>query len=157
MLGLYLFFHLLFVIIWFSYAPVELMLRRLLMKTDDTPPFLKVLDSYLRIGNQTGIVGLVGVLITGIILTIEGQYGFFATEWIAVKQGIMLLIMALTFGRIIPFAARLRRLSNEGAPSIEGLKKSLQHFGGVVSVQHLLILLNILLGILGRSGMISMR
>ena len=78
----------------------------------------KFISLYLQFTNLFGIVGSVGIAITGIILVaLNPGYGFFDmshAHWLATKQIIFVIILLNTFLRIIPASKKIRNFIDQG-------------------------------------------
>lgn len=101
-------FHIIFAGIWLAFFIVELTLRKQIIK-EKTKDKMSI---YLNYSNTFGIIGSVGILITGIaIVLMNGHYGFFdmsANHWLATKQIILVIILILTGVMVIPNAKKVR-------------------------------------------------
>lgn len=113
---------------------------------------------YLRFINLFGIIGSMGILITGIILTaINPGYGFFqftANHWLVSKQIIMVAILVAIFAFIIPSAKKLK--SNLGSDLEGGNQISVEGYDNLNKLYkldmtiNLLVLINFLFAITHR-------
>ncbi len=105
-----------------------------------------VLSLYLKYINLVGIVGSMGVLITGILVVmLNPAYGFFvfsANHWLASKQVLMVAILGVIFAALIPTAKAVRAAYIQGAGnSNEALLKKLSKINWTVNI---LVILNLL-------------
>ena len=118
-------FHVVFAVIWLSFFIIELVLRKQIEKNFESGK----VSNYLIFSNTFGIIGSLGILVTGIFLvTMNSQYGFFdmtANHWLATKQIILLIILIITTSLVIPNSKEVReKLENKKLESIDsGLKK----------------------------------
>ncbi len=101
-------FHILFAGIWLAFFLFELTFRKQIQKKFDVDK----ISTYLKLTNIFGIIGSLGILITGILMvTMRSQYGFFdmtANHWLATKQIIFLIILILTTVMVIPNSKKVR-------------------------------------------------
>ena len=118
-------FHVIFAGIWLSFFIIELVLRKQIEKNFEADK----VSNYLMFSNTFGIIGSLGILVTGIfIVTMNSQYGFFdmtSNHWLATKQIILLIILIITTSLVIPNSKEVReKLENNKLESIDsGLKK----------------------------------
>ncbi len=101
-------FHILFAGIWLAFFVFEFTIRKQINKNLNVDN----VSNYLKLTNVFGIIGSLGILVTGIFLVmINGQYGFFnmtANHWLATKQIIFLIILILTTSMVIPNSREVR-------------------------------------------------
>jgi len=102
--------HILCVGVWITNAVAGPMLKKTLMKSNNFNGDL--IGYFLKYANIAGMVGSMGLLITGVALVLMNPaYGFFqfsANHWLVTKQLIMLVILFMVFSQIIPTAKRVR-------------------------------------------------
>lgn len=103
----------------------------------------------LQHSNLIGIIGSMGVLLTGILLVVVNPgYNFFqfsANHWLVSKQIIMVLLLILIFVRLIPSAKEVKAKMNENNP--EALNTSLVKFYNTTNAMNIMVLLNLLLAL----------
>ena len=108
----YITLHIIFAGIWLIFFIVEKILKGQIKKS--TQPELKQnnIELYLNFTNLFGIIGSMGIVITGIIITsLNPIYGFFSmanNHWLATKQIIFVGILLITFLGIIPTAKKIK-------------------------------------------------
>jgi len=141
-------FHVIFAGIWLSFFIIELVLRKQIEKNFDVDK----VSNYLMFSNTFGIIGSLGILVTGIfIVTMNSQYGFFdmtSNHWLATKQIILLIILIITTSLIIPNSKEVReKLENNKLESIDsGLKKLLR----ANQIINYLVLINLIFAVTHR-------
>lgn len=108
----YITLHIIFAGIWLIFFAADIILKRQIENSDNSEIKHKFISLYLQFTNLFGIVGSVGIAITGIILVILNPgYGFFDmshAHWLATKQILFVIILLNTFLRIIPASKKLR-------------------------------------------------
>lgn len=150
--------HILSAIFWAALIPADIILRPIIFKDPSGKGIASsTVSAWLKFLNLTGMVGMTGVLVTGIILVLNSPYGFFHfadNHWLATKQVIMVVLLALTGAKIIPLGVKTRRLLDSRQDDIitfqdEALAniRSLARFATITGV---LILLNMLLAVTHR-------
>ena len=118
-------FHVIFAGMWLSFFIIESILRNKIEKSDN----INKVSDYLNFSNSFGIIGSVGILITGIVIVMmNNQYGFFdmsSNHWLATKQIILLVILIMTGSLVIPNSKKIRAKleSQELDINDKGLKK----------------------------------
>lgn len=140
--------HVIFAGIWLSFFIIELVLRKQINKNVEADK----VSNYLTFTNTFGIVGSLGILITGIFLvTMNGQYGFFdmtSNHWLATKQIILVIILVMTGSLVIPNSNKVRmKIDNEDINNNDGALKKLFRANLIINY---LILLNLLFAITHR-------
>lgn len=154
--------HILSAVIWLGFFPIEIIMRRKIIKlsmrtdTQSETGFLRSLISdYLQLNSLTGKIGLIGILLTGILLTsFLPYYSFFnftANHWLATKQIIMIIILIFV-GTIYMSRAKKLRLSLSMNESFitEEVVFLVKKFGWISLAIHILVLINFLLAITHR-------
>lgn len=104
--------HIVFAGMWLIFFAADILLKRQIENTNDRSVKNKFISLYLQFTNLFGIVGAVGIAVTGIIIVVLNPgYGFFDmshAHWLATKQIIFIIILLNTFLRIIPASKKLR-------------------------------------------------
>lgn len=148
--------HVLSVIIWLGFVPADLILRSQINKFRGKQGEKSLISAYLNIANLTGIIGLLGVLLTGIFLvTSLPYYSFFSfssNHWLATKQVIMIIIILVVFLMLIPRAKQVRGIINSPDSDLlpENETNKLNKVYNTVTIINILVLINFLLGITHR-------
>jgi len=149
--------HIISVIVWLGVIPADLLLRKIIRNKKGTESEKTLLSFWLKLTNLGGIVGLTGILVTGITLSITIGYGFFqfasgANHWLYTKQFVMVVVIVLTAAFIIPSGKKVRieieksvaaksPLTNETYKNISKLEK-------VLTTINILIIFNLLLALM---------
>lgn len=153
--------HKISVMIWLGMIPADLIIRSYLKRQFFVSPSIheekSIITIWMKILNITGIIGMTGVLLSGIMMVVfSPMYSFFdfsdtANHWLAVKQVIMVVLLILTFGFVIPTGKKLKFLLNSSTVpdetiinlGMENIKK-MSLYAVIMSV---LIAMNFLLAI----------
>ncbi len=137
--------HILAAVVWLGSLPAQLVTYKFIKSSNEIQTRNKFISLFLVLTNVGGIIGMTGVLITGIIMTIMlPYYGFFeftVNHWLVSKQVLMVVLIILVFGFVIPKAKKIR-LSINGA--INSDKSSEEVLILVTSLHRLIITTNIL-------------
>lgn len=136
--------HILSAVIWLGFFPVELNLIKTIQNTEDMSLRTFILQKLLSLTNLTGIIGLTGIVLSGILMVIISPiYNFFevkSNHWLTTKQVIILIIMILIFAFLIPVSKKLKNSDNEVTFS-----KHLKSFIRIAYAEKILVLINFLL------------
>jgi len=114
-----------------------------------------LISLYLKVVNLLGMIGALGILITGIIMVLLNPgYEFFqfsANHWLTSKQIIMVVILILLGWKLIPSAKRLRlSITNDMNSPVEDksqVHENLEKLYKVDFQMNLLVLINFLLAV----------
>lgn len=150
--------HVLFAVIWLADIPANFFLTRFIEKNKNKAGYRKLIYSWLKLINFSGMAGMGGVLLTGIILTIVLPYyeffQFTGNHWLTTKQVISVIIILIVAFNIIPIGKKIRLgIENElesDSPVNEELVKSAAKITSLAKVVSVLVLLNFLLAITRR-------
>lgn len=148
--------HVLSSVVWLGLFPADLILRKSIRDSKGKPEEPGLILSWLKILNIGGIIGLTGVLFSGLLLTIKFDYGFFqfaagANHWLYTKQLIMVILIIIVGAFLIPNAKKVSGVIKDSANSPdELLYKNINKLGAFVSLQNILVLLNFLLALTRR-------
>jgi hypothetical protein len=151
-------FHILSAVIWLSILPADLILRQFITHSKGKTGERKLLSLYLKLTNKAGTFGMLGLLITGIILvSILPYYSFFqfsANHWLATKQVMMVVILIVIFGILIPRAKKVRTELTDDLESSAEFSSSfydrLSKLWSIITIINILVLINFLLAITHR-------
>ena len=140
--------HIIFSGIWLSFFVTEIIFRK---KINNGFSVKENTSNYLALTNIFGIIGTVGILVTGILLVLNSGYGFFdmtSNHWLATKQIILVIILILTGAIVIPTAKKIRIEieSNVEELTLSSLKKLFK----TNLIINLLVILNLLFAITHR-------
>ena len=104
--------HIVFAGMWLIFFAADIILKKQIENAEKSEIKNKLISLYLQFTNLFGIVGSVGIAVTGIILVLLNPgYGFFDmshAHWLATKQILFVIILLNTFLRIIPASKKLR-------------------------------------------------
>lgn len=122
--------HILTAGIWIVSLIISPLFNKAINRQKGQPAEKSLISVALISSNIIGSIGAMGLLLTGIILVILNPgYNFFqfsANHWLVSKQIIMIVILFLTFAKLIPSAkkARISMSGNEplGAETYSNLK-----------------------------------
>ena len=108
----YITLHIVFAGMWLIFFAADIILKRQIESAKQPEIKNKFISLYLQFTNLFGIVGSVGIALTGILLVVLNPgYGFFDmshAHWLATKQILFVIILLNTFLRIIPASKKLR-------------------------------------------------
>ena len=106
--------HIIFAGMWLIFFAADIILKNQIENAAKIDIKNKFMSLYLQFTNLFGIVGSVGIAITGIIIVLLNPgWGFFDmshAHWLATKQILFVIILLNTFLRIIPASKKLRNL-----------------------------------------------
>jgi hypothetical protein len=144
----YITLHIIFSGIWLAFLIAEPILRK---KINSGISVKDNTSTYLVLTNLFGIIGTVGILVTGILLVLNSGYGFFdmsSNHWLATKQIILVVILIMTGAMVIPTAKKIRiEIENNVEELTQGNLKKLFKANLIIN---LLVVLNLLFAITHR-------
>ena len=109
--------HIVFAGMWLIFFAAEIILKNQIENATKIDIKNKLMSIYLQFTNLFGIVGSVGIAVTGIIMVLlNPSWGFFDmshAHWLATKQILFVIILLNTFLRIIPASKKLRGLMSQ--------------------------------------------
>jgi len=149
--------HIISVIVWLGVIPTDLLLRKIIRDKKGTESEKTLLSFWLKLTNLRGMVGLTGILITGITLSITVGYGFFqfasgANHWLYTKQFIIVIVIILIGVFVIPTAKKIRleieKSIAENSTLTEETYKNISKLGKILTTINILIVLNLLLALI---------
>jgi len=148
--------HIISIIVWLGVIPSDLLLRKIIREKKGTESEKTLLSFWLKLTNLGGMVGLTGILVSGILMSITLGYGFFrfasgANHWLYTKQIVIVLVMILTGAFVIPTAKKIRleiekSVTAHSALSV-GAYKNIAKLEKVLTTTNILIVLNLLLAL----------
>lgn len=150
--------HILFASIWLSNFLAEPVLRKQIRINKNKSGERKFISLYLTLVNLLGMIGAMGILLTGILLVqTSGFWGFFqftANHWLTTKQVLMVILLIIIGAFIIPAAKQVRKeissdLENCSPISDNGYKALGKVFNFTFTV-NIIVLVNFLLAITHR-------
>ena len=148
--------HIIAVIVWLGVIPADLLLRKIIREKKGTESEKTLLSFWLKLTNLGGMIGLTGILITGITLSITIGYGFFqfasgANHWLYTKQFIMVIVIILTAAFIIPSGKKVRIEIEKSVAANSALTeetyKNISKLEKVLTTINILIVINLLLAL----------
>ncbi|HPI36310.1 MAG TPA: hypothetical protein PK397_00075 [Ignavibacteriaceae bacterium] len=144
--------HVLSSVVWLGLIPADYLLRKYIASNKGKEPEGTLITVWLKVVNLSGMIGLTGVLVTGIVLSITLGYGFFqfssgGNHWLYTKQFIMLIIMILVGGLIIPRASKISKIIKNGIGENKDtvFYSNLNKLYSQISIQNGLIFINFIL------------
>ena len=151
-------FHLIFAGIWLINFLTDFLLRGYVIKNRNKIGEKKIIHLYLTFANLFGMIGALGILITGITLvSVNSAFGYFQTSinhWLTAKQILMTILLIILAVFVIPTAKKVRAaigkdLESHSAISEEGYKK-LHELFKLNTIINIIVLINFLLAITHR-------
>ena len=120
--------HIIFAGIWLVNFIADLVLKKNIYSAGNYETSRKMIGVYLKFVNILGIIGSMGILITGIYLVATSGYGFFdfsSNHWLLTKQILLVVILILIFAFVIPTAKKVRAEAGRynSVEEISSLKK----------------------------------
>lgn len=149
--------HILSAFFWASVIPAEIVFRPILFKDPSGKGISSsVLSAWLKVLNLTGMVGLTGVLVTGILLVVMSPYEFFSfkdNHWLATKQIVMVVLLAITGAKVIPLGVKTRKVMEASGDFVAFRDEALANLRALArfaTIAGVLVLINLLLAITHR-------
>ncbi|MGE5352341.1 MAG: hypothetical protein ACM3P0_09680 [Acidobacteriota bacterium] len=150
--------HILSAVVWLGLVPADLVLRKNIKRSKGIAPEKKLISVYLHLVNLTGIIGMTGIVITGVILTSTIPYysffNFTVNRWLAEKQAIMVILIVLVFALLIPKAKKVRLAlgadPEAGGTLNEDVYRNLGGLETILTIINVLVLINFLLAVTHR-------
>lgn len=104
--------HVTFAGIWLVSFISDPLFKSFISRSNKHKSEVELISLYLKYVNLLGMIGAIGILITGIWMVLSGMgYGFFdfsANHWLVSKQIVMVVILILLGWKLIPTAKKLR-------------------------------------------------
>lgn len=150
--------HVVFAGIWLINFLTDSLLRGYIASNKNKIGEKKFIHLYLTFANLFGMIGAIGILITGITMVTQNPaYGFFkmnANHWLATKQILMVVLLFILGAFIIPTAKKVRAaigkdLENQDLMSEDGYK-NLKKLFKLNNAINIIVLINFLLAITHR-------
>ena len=145
--------HILFASIWLVSFLLDSLVYGNFKRSDKKDVKLNSVSMYLKGTNLFGIIGAMGILVTGIFMVVSGPYQFFqftANHWLTTKQIITVILLIMIFASIIPKAKNIRKemdqTAKEGALP-ETFEASVKKLRKVNMTTNVLVLINFLLAL----------
>lgn len=142
--------HVLAAGIWLSGIIAESVLSKNISKSENQEA---AYSAYLKLVNLYGIIGSMGILLTGVWLVLDNMaYQFFqlsANHWLTTKQVLMVFILILLFSRLIPSAKKLR-ISVSSGSNAELIAENFSKVKKTIQIINVLVIINLILAITHR-------
>lgn len=139
--------HLLSAVVWLGFFPVEIYLIQSIKKEQNIEVKKELIHKLFSLTNLTGMIGSIGIILTGILLVIISPiYNFFefkANHWLTTKQFIILIILLITFVWIIPLSKKIKKLQEVDSSQFK-------KFAKWAYTEKILVLINFLMAFLHR-------
>jgi len=139
--------HILCVGVWITNGITGPLAKKVLSSDNDSGK--KLIRFILKYSNIAGLIGSMGLLITGVAMVLMNPaYGFFefsANHWLVTKQLIMLVILWMVFSQIIPTAKKVRLALESDAT--EETMAGVGKLGKTAQIVLILVAVNILLAL----------
>lgn len=139
--------HLLSAVVWLGFFPVEIYLIQSIKKEQNIEVKKELIHKLFSLTNLTGMIGSIGIILTGILLVIISPiYNFFefkANHWLTTKQFIILIILLITFVWIIPLSKKIKKLQEVDSSQFKKFVKW-------AYTEKILVLINFLMAFLHR-------
>ena len=144
--------HIIFAGIWLIFFAADIIIKKQYRDTTISEVQNELILLYLQLSNLFGMVGSIGIVATGIILVILNPgYGFFDmshAHWLATKQIFFVLILLITFFKLIPKSKKLSNILAEG--NSEEVNKQFEAVVKINMVVTILVILNFIFAITHR-------
>jgi putative copper export protein len=153
---LFLIVHIISAGIWVSGFAVDIAFNRLLKNNAGKPVELPLQMARLRVHSVMGSLGGIGILLTGLILTVSLNYGVFniggmTPTWLLIKQFIFLIALLIVFVVVTPAQRRLVPLiaaAAQGTPKMTSeIEAGIERMNQLGLVINALVVVNIILGV----------
>ncbi|MBS3946138.1 MAG: hypothetical protein KGZ42_11605 [Melioribacter sp.] len=150
--------HIIFAGGWLMSLLTDGILKKLISNKKNSNDVKIFISLYLKITNLFGIIGAIGILLTGIVMVLLNPgYGFFdmsANHWLATKQILMVILLLIIFVFIIPTAKKIRNEINtelaSGSQISEDTFKLLSKIYKLNMAINIIVVLNFLFAITHR-------
>ncbi len=150
--------HILSAGIWLVNIFSDPILRGFIVRNRNKIGEKKFIHLYLTLVNFFGMIGSIGILITGItMVTLNPDYTFFqmnGNHWLTAKQILMVVLLALIGAFLIPTAKKIRTALGDdlesAAPISEEGYKNLSSLFKIGTAINIIVLINFLFAITHR-------
>ena len=116
MINIFRILHIFFASMTLALLPVALILLGRMKRAKGTPAELVTMSNLNFLGKTMGMIGGLGILITGGALVGIESYKWFSFSdfpWLAWKQTIFVLILIINFGIVAPASKKMSKLIDE--------------------------------------------
>jgi len=145
-------FHIVFAGLWLIYFVAERILKSQITNASNVELKNQAILLYLKFSNLFGIVGAIGIAITGVLLVWQNNgFGYFDmtnNHWLATKQILFVIILITTFVTIIPTSQEIK--ARMSSTEDNGVDKQLSKFYKANMVINIIVLVNFIFAITHR-------
>jgi uncharacterized membrane protein len=143
--------HVLSVIVWFGGSIYErLYIIPSLKKSKGTKLEVEFAKMILATEHMFKL-STIGVLLTGILMTVVAGYGFFDWSWLGVKQMLAVVMLVFFGGYVVPrmtkFKSRIKPALEEGLLLTESIRTNLFKFYHGLDIIHIGVFVNTVLAL----------
>jgi hypothetical protein len=155
MTNLFRILHIFFASMVIVLLPVAILMRGRMKRTKGTPAELTTMSNLNLLGKTMGMIGGIGILVTGgALVGIESYKWFSFSEfpWLAWKQTLFVIILIINFGVVVPASAKMTKLIDErlAAGGVAGATDEIRALGARIGmfapIMNLLALTAMVLG-----------
>jgi hypothetical protein len=153
---LFVILHILSAGVWIGLGVVTVLANRYRKRIAGSYGELYIMKATLTFAAVMGNIGGIGILITGGAMTGIRHlpwFDFSGVPWLAVKQVVFVIVLAMTFALFVPRSKKVKRLIGEtmGGPKPQAgapaeLRVLFDRVIAISIIMQLLVLLNIILG-----------
>ena len=157
MFTIFLILHILCAAIWFALGLVNMLLMRQAVKAKGTAAELSFMSSQALAGRVMGMIGGIGILLTGGAITGIMHFGWFpfgTSDWLATKQVIFVILLIISFAVVMPVGKKIDAMiaSEQAGPNAsrgasQPLREAMNKLKTFGIIMNLLVLINIILGV----------
>ncbi|MBI2417626.1 MAG: hypothetical protein HYV28_06925 [Ignavibacteriales bacterium] len=148
--------HIVSAVVWLGMIPAEFILSKYILNSEGKNSNRELTAVWLKLLNLSGMLGLTGILISGIgMVYLHPVFGFFrfsADHWLVSKQIITLALIVLTGVYFIPLGKKTRLalgadLTNN-TPLANEVFATIKKLSGLAKIMAGLLIINFIFGIL---------
>ena len=149
--------HILCAGVWFTIGIANMLLLKQVAKTKGTAGELAHMSSQALLGRVMGMIGGIGILITGGAMTGIAGLGWFpfgTLNWLACKQTVWVILFIISLAVMMPKGKKIEAMiaSESASPNAakgasEGLRAQMATLKTFGIIMNLLVLVNIILGV----------
>lgn len=147
--------HIIFAGIWLINVIAEPIFKKSINQAKGTSSEGNLISVYLKVFNLSGMIGVTGILITGVVMVLMNPgYEFFqfsANHWLTTKQIVMVVILILLGWKLIPTAKKLRlSITNDLNSPVEDkteVHNNLKKLYSISLQMNILVVINFLMAI----------
>ena len=145
-------FHIVFAGLWLIYFIAEIILKSHIKNAANIESKNQAISLYLKFSNLFGIVGAIGIAITGVLLVWQNNgFGYFDmtnNHWLATKQILFVIILITTFVAVIPTSQEIK--ARMSGTEDNGVDKQLSKFYKANMIINIIVLVNFIFAITHR-------